>query len=57
MNPLRAVLIEAYLAEGNVAEAHRELDRFSVLLWSELRVRPSAALRARVDEALAVPAI
>jgi DNA-binding SARP family transcriptional activator len=52
----RAALIEAYFAEGNVAEAHRELDRFSVLLWSELRVRPSASLRARVDEARAVTA-
>ena len=48
----RCALIEAYLVEGNLAEAHRELDRFSVLLWTELRVRPSESLRRRVDDAL-----
>ena len=49
----RCTLIESYLAEGNLAEAHRELDRFSVLLWSELKVRPWEQLRRRVDDALA----
>ena len=42
----RCALIESYLAEGTFAEAHRELDRFSVLLWSELKVRPSESLQA-----------
>jgi DNA-binding SARP family transcriptional activator len=54
--PLResawAALIEAHLSEGNVGEAQRDLDRFSVLLWKELRIRPSAGLRERVADAL-----
>lgn len=54
--PLResawATLIEAHLQEGNLGEAARELDRFSVLLWSELRARPSADLARRVADAI-----
>lgn len=41
-------LVEAHLAEGNVAEARREVDAFEVLLRSELGVGPSAGLRALV---------
>jgi DNA-binding SARP family transcriptional activator len=50
--PLResahAALIEVFLAERNLAQARRHLDRYAVLLWSELRIKPSAALTNRV---------
>jgi DNA-binding SARP family transcriptional activator len=50
--PLResahAALIDVFLAEGNAAQAHRQLARYSSLLWDELGLRPSGALTARV---------
>ncbi|MET1133292.1 MAG: BTAD domain-containing putative transcriptional regulator [Aeromicrobium sp.] len=38
------VLIEAYLAEGNVVDARRQYAGFRQLLWRDLGVHPSAAL-------------
>ena len=38
------VLIEAYLAEGNINEARRQLDNLSHLLHVELGIKPSAEL-------------
>lgn len=50
--PLResahAALIEVFLAEGNVAQARRQLGRYAELVWTELRMRPSAELVRRV---------
>lgn len=50
--PLResaqAALIDAHLAEGNVFEARRQFEMFARLLWTELRVRPSVELFAKV---------
>jgi DNA-binding SARP family transcriptional activator len=50
--PLResahAALIDVYLAEGNVAEAHTHLRKYATLLWNELRLRPSPGLLAHV---------
>lgn len=50
--PLResahAALIDVFLAEGNVAQARRQLDRYAALLWSELAIRPSTELTSRV---------
>ncbi len=50
--PLResahATLIDIFLAEGNVAQARRQLERYEALLWSELAIRPSAELANRV---------
>lgn len=40
----RKGLILAYLAEGNSAQAHQELNRFERVLDFELGIRPSAAL-------------
>jgi DNA-binding SARP family transcriptional activator len=46
--PLResahAVLIGAYLGEGNMIEARRQLATFARDLWAQLRMRPSARL-------------
>lgn len=44
----RRLLIEAYTAEGNLAQARRELRDFSKLLMAELGVWPSAELEALV---------
>ncbi|MGW5241644.1 AfsR/SARP family transcriptional regulator [Monashia sp. NPDC004114] len=48
-SPLREtahrVVIEIHLAEGNLAEAWRQFDLLSRMLWLELRVRPSTGLR------------
>jgi len=53
--PLResaqSVLIGVHLAEGNVTEAYRQYDRYTALLWAELRITPSAALATRVRAA------
>lgn len=38
------VLIEAHLAEGNVADARRQFDQFRQLLWDALALVPSADL-------------
>lgn len=38
------VLIEAYLGEGNVADARRQFDRFKAVLWDSLRLAPSPDL-------------
>jgi DNA-binding SARP family transcriptional activator len=38
------VLIEAHLAEGNVADARRQFDQFRQLLWDALALVPSAEL-------------
>jgi DNA-binding SARP family transcriptional activator len=50
--PLResahAALIDVFLAEQNVAQAHRHLDQYAALLRGELGIRPSAGLTARV---------
>ena len=57
--PLResahAVLIEVLLAEGDVAQARRQLSRYADLLWTELAVRPSAALVGQVAAARPIP--
>ena len=37
-------LIAAYLGEGNFAEAHQHFQRYSRMLWSELRLSPSVTL-------------
>ncbi|MET0419035.1 MAG: BTAD domain-containing putative transcriptional regulator [Actinoplanes sp.] len=54
--PLResahAALIEIYLAERNVAQAHSQLDHYAALLWSELAIRPSLELTNRVAAAM-----
>ena len=48
-SPLREtshqLVIEIHLAEGNVGEARRQFETLTRLLWSELRVRPSDAVR------------
>lgn len=50
--PLResaySALIAAYCAEGNLAAAHRQYQRFSALLWQELHVEPSLSLRLQL---------
>jgi DNA-binding SARP family transcriptional activator len=52
MEPMResahAALIEVHLTAGNVGEARRQFDRYARLLWEEMRLKPSGALRARV---------
>jgi DNA-binding SARP family transcriptional activator len=45
----RSALIEAHLAERNVAAALREYDAFRRLLHDELGLDPSEDLRALVD--------
>jgi DNA-binding SARP family transcriptional activator len=42
-------LIEAHLAEGNVAEAARQFESFRALLWETLGVPPSNSLTARLS--------
>ncbi len=48
--PLResahGVLIAVHLAEGNNGEALNQFERLRVLLWAELRLEPSARVRA-----------
>jgi DNA-binding SARP family transcriptional activator len=50
--PLResahAALIDIFLAEENVAQARYHLEQYAALLWTELGIRPSAALTDRV---------
>jgi DNA-binding SARP family transcriptional activator len=59
--PLResahAALIEVYLDEGNAAQARKQLSRYAVMLWSELRMQPSAELVTRVRSAGHVTAV
>jgi DNA-binding SARP family transcriptional activator len=43
------MLIAAYLAEGNVYEARRQLERLAHLLHEELGITPSAELQQLVD--------
>jgi len=43
------VLIRVYLTEGNAGEAIRQYDSFTRLLWNELRVSPSSAMRQAVE--------
>jgi DNA-binding SARP family transcriptional activator len=45
----RNALIEAHLAQHNVAAAIREYDAFRELLWSELKLAPSRDMRALVQ--------
>lgn len=49
-SPLREtshqLVIEIHLAEGNVGEARRQFETLTRLLWDELRVRPSDAVRS-----------
>ena len=40
----RRALIEAHLAEGNVADARRQFDQFRRLLWDQLALVPSSDL-------------
>jgi DNA-binding SARP family transcriptional activator len=53
--PLRestnAILIDIFLAERNVAQAHQQLERYAALLWSQLGIKPSAELVHRVAAA------
>ena len=44
----RQSLIEVHLAEGNQAEAIRELDRYATLLGEELGLEPTPRLRRLV---------
>jgi len=50
--PLResghVTLIDVHLAEGNVAQAHRQLERYANLLYEELGLTPSPTLIAHV---------
>jgi DNA-binding SARP family transcriptional activator len=41
-------LVEVHLAEGNVTQARRHVDKYAELLWTEMRLRPSNALVAKV---------
>jgi hypothetical protein len=43
-----AALVEIHLAEGNVVEARKQVDKYARLLWDEMRLTPSDALVARV---------
>lgn len=56
--PLResahAALIDIFLAEHDVAQARRQLDRYATLLWSELGIKPSPELINRVAAATGV---
>jgi DNA-binding SARP family transcriptional activator len=45
-----AVLIATHLDEGNVAEAHRQFDRYAGMLWTEMRLTPSTDLAARLND-------
>jgi DNA-binding SARP family transcriptional activator len=49
-------LIVAYLGEGNVSEAVRQLDSYRRMLVVELGIAPSRALRALVADACHAPA-
>lgn len=59
--PLResahVALVRIHLDEGNLAEAHRQYERYATLLWSELRLPPSSAFAARLGRVanVAVP--
>lgn len=44
------VLMRSYLAEGNAGEAIRHYWWFQRLLWNELRVRPSPAMEALIED-------
>src|ERR1700752_43122 len=44
----QSALIEAHLAEGNVAEARRQCAAYAQQLWMELRLHPSSELLQRV---------
>jgi DNA-binding SARP family transcriptional activator len=44
----RIELIATHLAEGNVAAAHRHFDDYASTLWTELRLKPSSSLTARI---------
>jgi DNA-binding SARP family transcriptional activator len=46
----RRVLIRAYLAEGNSAEAVRQYEQYEHLLYDELGIKPSAELRALLSD-------
>jgi DNA-binding SARP family transcriptional activator len=58
-DPLREsahrVLIQAHLAEGNRAEAIRQCEAYREILWSGVRVSPSALLGALMAGGLADP--
>jgi DNA-binding SARP family transcriptional activator len=42
------VLIEAFLGEGNIADARRQFNHFRAVLWETLRLRPSPSLAGLV---------
>ena len=50
--PLResahAALVDIHLAEGNVVDARRQMDQYTEILWTEMRLAPSAAFAARL---------
>jgi DNA-binding SARP family transcriptional activator len=52
--PLResahATLIDIFLGEGDVVAARRHLESYRAMLWTELGVRPSAALVGRMAQ-------
>ncbi len=54
LDPLREsaqrIVIAAHLAEGNASEALRHYAQFKDLLWTELRLRPSARLEAMLAD-------
>jgi DNA-binding SARP family transcriptional activator len=60
LEPLResahGVLIDVFLAEGNLAQARQQFDRYASLLRFELALSPSAELVSRVAAASATPA-
>lgn len=54
IDPLREsahrIVISAHLAEGNASEALRQYAHYRELLWSEMRLRPSAQLDALLTD-------
>lgn len=55
VEPLREsahrLLVTAHIAEGNLSEARRQYDRYCGLLWDDLGIEPSFALRSLIDRA------
>jgi DNA-binding SARP family transcriptional activator len=45
-------LIDAYLAEGNMIEAQRDVEKFAAMLWDELGSEPSTRLVERFEQPL-----
>jgi DNA-binding SARP family transcriptional activator len=45
------LLVAAHVAEGNMSEARRQYDRYRSLLWDDLGIEPSVALRSLIERA------